>query len=111
MIFIIRVLSSSYNGKERQDLGMEAFAYNEELIQGNHLGLLPPSVPPPTFPFSLQFLYLSPVGSLDIHLPLLPLDSFSVPAALQHYNIRNILSFLGAAHSFALHGTVTLRGL
>lgn len=103
---IFRVLSSSCNGKERQDLGMETFAYDEELIQGNHLGLLPPSDSLPTFPLFLHFIF-----RLDTHLSLLPLDPFSVPAALQHNNVRNILSFLSAAHSFALHGTVTLQGL
>ena len=61
---------------ERVDLGIEAFSYNEELIQGNHLGLLPPSDAPPTFPLSVYFLYLSPVGNLDIHLSLLPLGVY-----------------------------------
>lgn len=107
LIFIFRILSSSYDGKEKQDLGMEVSAYDEELIQENYMGLLPLSNCPPTFPLLLHVLYPSAVGSLDIH-PLLPLGPYSMPVALQHCNIRNILSFLGAAHSFALHSTVTV---
>lgn len=57
LIFIFRILSSSYDGKERQDPGMEVSVYDEELREENHLGLLLPSDHPPTFPFSLHFLY------------------------------------------------------
>lgn len=86
---------------------MEVSAYDEELIQENCVGLLLPSDHPPAFPLALP----SAVGSLDIHLPLLFLGPYSMPVTLQHCNIRNILSFLGAAHSFALHSTVTLSDL